>query len=179
MGGSTDTRTSEPPAWFNDAAIKALEVADKINQAGYVPYQGNQVAGFTPMQQQAMQSTSDWASAANGTPTVNAMAGVPKATVDASGVAGYSSYPGLIANLKKLRATMPAQYHALTQFGGNLLTHPTQTPGSVPNSPWNVGGAASAAYQGQQGIVPQLQNNSSYGQYYDPNSWHGNEKGGR
>ena len=94
-GGSQKTKTSgtsvaKPPKWFEDAAVKSLQVADRINQAGYVPYMGNEVAAFTPMQGRAMQSASDWMSAANGEANVDAMAGMPQATVDGSGVAGYA-----------------------------------------------------------------------------------------
>jgi hypothetical protein len=150
MGGSSQETESkqvaEPPKWFNDAAIKSLEVADKINQAGYVPYLGNDTAGFTPMQQAAMQSASDWNSAAQGTRPVNAMAGVPQATRDSSGVMGYASSNGMMANLEKLRATFPAQYKLLTQFGGDLLSDPSKPPGAIEDSPWNVGATAKNAY---------------------------------
>jgi hypothetical protein len=151
-GGSQDTESktvNKPPRWFNDAAIKSLEVADKINQAGYVPYMGNQVAAFTPMQQQAMQGVSDWASAANGTGRVDAMAGMPQATVDGSGVAGYESATGMMRNLDLIRERFPKQYDQLSRFGGDLLSDPSRPPSDMPESPWQVGETAKKSWQSQ------------------------------
>lgn len=147
-GGSQDTESTtvnKPPKWFNDAAIKSLEVADKINQIGYVPYMGNQVAAFTPMQQQAMQGVSDWASAANGSGKVDAMAGMPQAKVDGSGVAGYESGTGFMRNLELIKERFPKQYEQLTAFGGDLLSDPSQPPGEIKESPWSVGATAKRA----------------------------------
>ena len=147
-GGSQDTSSktvSKPPKWFNDAAIKSLEIADKINQAGYVPYMGNQVAAFTPMQQQAMQGVSDWASAANGTGKVDAMAGIPQAKVDGSGVAGYESATGMMRNLETMKKRFPRQYDQIAQFGGDLLADPSRPPSDIPDSPWSVGETAKQA----------------------------------
>ena len=149
-GGSQKQKTSgksvaKPPQWFEDAAIKSLEVADRINQAGYVPYMGNEIAAFTPMQERAMQSASDWMSAANGGAKVDAMAGMPQAKVDGSGVKGYASAPGMMRNLELLRERLPAQYDLLTQFGGDLLANPSKPASAVANSPWNVGATAAAS----------------------------------
>ena len=148
MGGGSQkqktnsTTKNDPPKWFSDAAIKSLQVADRINQAGFVPYMGNEVAAFTPMQQRAMQSASDWMSAANGEGRVDAMAGLPQATVDGSGVAGYGSAQGVMRNLELLKERFPKQYDLLSQFGGDLLANPSKPPASVANSPWNVGETA-------------------------------------
>lgn len=153
-GGSQDTKSTtvnKPPKWFNDAAIKSLEVADKINQAGYVPYMGNQVAAFTPMQQQAMQGVADWASAANGTGRVDAMAGMPQATVDGSGVAGYESATGMMRNLELLRERFPKQYDQISRFGGDLLSDPSRPPSDMPESPWQVGATAKKAWNRENG----------------------------
>lgn len=157
MGGGSQTQdtnsttVNKPPKWFNDAAIKSLEVADKINQAGYVPYMGNQVAAFTPMQQQAMQGVSDWASAANGTGRVDAMAGMPQASVDGSGVAGYDSARGFMRNLELLRERFPKQYDQLSRFGGDLLSDPSRPPSEMPESPWQVGAEAKKSWRAQNG----------------------------
>lgn len=151
MGGGSQKQktnsktTNKPPQWFEDAAIKSLQVADRINQAGYVPYLGNEIAAFTPMQERAMQSASDWMSAANGEAKVDAMAGMPAATVDGSGVKGYASAPGMMRNLELLKERFPAQYDLLTQFGGDLLANPSKPASAVANSPWNVGAAAAAS----------------------------------
>ena len=138
---SSQQTTNEPPAWWADAAKKSLSISDAINKVGYVPYQGNEIAGFTPMQQAGMQSNNDWLAAANGGRSQNAMRGMPQATRDASGVSGFGSYQGLLANLKQMRNTMPAQYRALTQIGGNLLGNPTQTAGGVTGNIWDMSGS--------------------------------------
>lgn len=150
-GGSTKQKTNsstvnKPPKWFNDAAIKSLQVADRINQAGYVPYMGNQVAAFTPMQQAGMQGVSDWASAANGTAPMDAMAGMPQAKVDGSGVAGYESATGMMRNLELIKERFPKQYDLMTQFGGDLLANPSLPPRDIKDSPWNVGDEAKKAW---------------------------------
>ncbi|MEI6536979.1 MAG: hypothetical protein WCN98_16670, partial [Verrucomicrobiaceae bacterium] len=155
MGGGsttqqTDSKTvNKPPKWFNDAAIKSLKVADEINQAGYVPYMGNQVAAFTPMQQSAMQSASDWASAANGTANVDAMAGMPQAKVDGSGIAGYESATGMMRNLELMKERFPKQYDQLSRFGGDLLSDPSRPPSDIKDSPWAVGDTAKKAWDAQ------------------------------
>jgi hypothetical protein len=157
MGGGsttqeTDSKTvNKPPRWFNDAAIKSLQVADQINQAGYVPYMGNQVAAFTPMQQGAMQSASDWASAANGTGKVDAMAGMPQASVDGSGIAGYESATGMMRNLEQMRQRFPKQYDQLARFGGDLLSDPSRPPSDIKDSPWAVGEEAKKSYTRETG----------------------------
>lgn len=156
-GGSQDTESktvNKPPKWFNDAAIKSLEVADAINQAGYVPYMGNQVAAFTPMQQQAMQGVADWASAANGTGRVDAMAGMPQATVDGSGIAGYESATGMMRNLELMRERFPKQYDQLAKFGGDLIANPSRPPSDVSGSPWSVGDTAKKSWTAQN--APQV-----------------------
>ena len=157
MGGGsttqeTDSKTvNKPPKWFNDAAIKSLRVADEINQAGYVPYMGNQVAAFTPMQQAGMQGVADWASAANGTPKMDAMAGMPQATVDGSGVAGYESATGMMRNLEQIKERFPKQYNQLSRFGGDLLSDPSRPPSDIKDSPWAVGEEAKKAYARETG----------------------------
>lgn len=151
MGGGsqkTDSNSKSvatPPQWWEDAAIKSLQVADRINQAGYVPYMGNQIAAFTPMQTRAMQSASDWMTDMNGGKRKDAMAGMPEAKRDASGVKGYSSAEGFMNNLELMRKRFPAQYDILRQFGGDLLANPSQAPADVTNSPWNVGATAAAS----------------------------------
>jgi hypothetical protein len=142
MGGSSQetesTTVNKPPQWWEDAAKKAISVADQINQTGYVPYMGNEIAAFTPMQQAGMQSASDWMSAANGTKSVDAMAGMPQAKMGPGGVMGYSSAPGFMQNLELIKQRFPEQYDQLTRFGGDLLANPAKSAGSVKDSPWNI-----------------------------------------
>lgn len=55
-GGSTSTQTSEVPEWAKGAIQRTLgraEALTDINQNPYQQYQGERVAGFSPLQQQA------------------------------------------------------------------------------------------------------------------------------
>ena len=65
---------------MENAAIENINKARDVSQIGYVPYYGPDVAAFSPMQQQSMQSTGNAASAFGLAPQgFNAMAGMPQA----------------------------------------------------------------------------------------------------
>jgi len=95
-GGKTTTTTI--PDWIKEPAIKNLERAEKAQQIGYMPYYGVDIAGFSPMEQQAMQGTVSQAQAFGLAPQgMSAMAGMPQPQqYDIGGgqmVSGYSSAP--------------------------------------------------------------------------------------
>ena len=114
--GGTTSGSTEIPAWLEDAAIENINKARDVSQIGYVPYYGPDVAAFSPMQQQSMQSTGNAASAFGLAPQgFNAMAGMPQAETFAGGLQGYSSAPLYEQSLDKLFANAPAQYRALNQ----------------------------------------------------------------
>ena len=114
--GGTTSGSTEIPAWLESAAIENINKARDVSQIGYVPYYGPDVAAFSPMQQQSMQSTGNAASAFGLAPQgFNAMAGMPQAETFAGGVQGYSSAPLYEQSLDKLFANAPAQYRALNQ----------------------------------------------------------------
>ena len=90
-GGSQTSRV-EIPQWIEQPTIRNLARAEQVARMGYQPYYGPEVAAFTPMQQQAMQSQYDAASAFGMAPMGgDAMAGMPTATEYAGGVMGYGS----------------------------------------------------------------------------------------
>ena len=113
--GGTTSGSTEIPAWLENAAIENINKARDVSQIGYVPYYGPDVAAFSPMQQQSMQSTGNAASAFGLAPQgFDAMAGMPQAQTFAGGVQGYSSAPMYEQSLDKLFANAPAQYNAMS-----------------------------------------------------------------
>jgi len=171
-GGSTTSNT-QIPAWLENAAIENINKARDVSSIGYVPYYGPDVAAFSPMQQQSMQSTGNAASAFGLAPQgFDAMAGMPQAQTFAGGIQGYSSAPLYQQSLDQLQANRPAQYKAMTdmfidpftgaQAQGNYAATPTQTSqmfsnetggGYVPPAPTtSVGSGGGSAYDS---IYPQ------------------------
>ena len=115
-GGSTTSKT-EIPAWLEGAAKENINKARDVSELGYVPYYGPDVAAFSPMQQQSMQSTGNAASAFGLAPQgFDAMAGMPQAETFAGGVQGYSSAPLYQESIDQLQANRPAQYKAMTDM---------------------------------------------------------------
>jgi hypothetical protein len=113
FGGGSSTTTQELPQWLEDAARQNLERAQYTSRIGYVPYYGNDVAGFTPMQQSAMQNSADAASAFGLSAPSNAMSGLPPMTTDAAGFTGYSSGNLYDNAMQELAQRRPAQYSAM------------------------------------------------------------------
>ena len=135
--GGTTSGSTEIPAWLENAAIENINKARDVSQIGYVPYYGPDVAAFSPMQQQSMQSTGNAASAFGLAPQgFDAMAGMPQAQTFAGGLQGYSSAPLYEQSLDKLFANAPAQYNAMNSMfidpftgarpQGNYAASPTQ-----------------------------------------------------
>ena len=135
--GGTTSGSTEIPAWLENAAIENINKARDVSQIGYVPHYGPDVAAFSPMQQQSMQSTGNAASAFGLAPQgFDAMAGMPQAQTFAGGLQGYSSAPLYEQSLDKLFANAPAQYNAMNNMfidpftgarpQGNYAASPTQ-----------------------------------------------------
>ena len=115
--GGTTSGSTQIPAWLENAAIENINKARDVSQIGYTPYYGPDVAAFSPMQQQSMQSTGDAASAFGLAPQgFDAMAGMPQAQTFAGGVQGYSSMPLYEQALAETKAKQGAdvnQYNKL------------------------------------------------------------------
>ena len=115
--GGTTSGSTEIPAWLESAAIENINKARDVSQIGYVPYYGPDVAAFSPMQQQSMQSTGNAASAFGLAPQgFDGTAGIPQAQTFAGGIQGYSSAPLYEQSLDKLFANAPAQYRAINDM---------------------------------------------------------------
>ena len=149
--GGTTSGSTEIPAWLESAAIENINKARDVSQIGYVPYYGPDVAAFSPMQQQSMQSTGNAASAFGLAPQgFNAMAGMPQAQTFAGGVQGYSSAPLYEQSLDKLFANAPAQYRAINDMFIDPFTGaaPRSGYGATPmqTSQMSSGGGGNSPY---------------------------------
>ena len=174
--GGTTSGSTEIPAWLESAAIENINKARDVSQIGYVPYYGPDVAAFSPMQQQSMQSTGNAASAFGLAPQgFNAMAGMPQAETFAGGLQGYSSAPLYEQSLDKLFANAPAQYRAMNSMFIDPFT------GAAPRNAYNATPMQSSQMMsgngggGQAGFVDQahadrMAQMSSTGRHYGVNS---------
>jgi len=122
-GGST-TSTVEVPDWIEGPARANLERADQISRIGYVPRYGPDVAALTPMQQAAIQNTSQSA-AAFGMDTGSGVSGVPAPQTFAGGIQGYSSAPLFQESLETFGQERPGQKQAID----DLFINPTSGKG--------------------------------------------------
>ena len=94
--GGSQTTQAQIPDWAKEPTVRNLARAEDLQKVGYMPYYGADVAGFSPMEQQAMQNTMNQASAFGlAQPGMNAMAGMPQTQMyDIGGgqqIAGYSA----------------------------------------------------------------------------------------
>ena len=163
-GGST-TSSTEIPAWLENAAIENINKGRDVSEIGYTPYYGPEVAAFSPMQQQSMQSTGSAASAFGLAPQgFNATAGIPQAQTFAGGIQGYSSAPLYEEALSQLQQNRPGQYNAINNMfidpftgadAGNYAASPKQvaqmfdrTPTNQPDYSVNIDNSASGGAGG-------------------------------
>ena len=92
MGKSRETKTEQkidPDLRKNTEANMGL--ARLFAQMGYQPYGGNDIAAFTP-QQEASFDAANAASSAFGMPTADWRGSTRPATMDGSGIMGYSTH---------------------------------------------------------------------------------------
>ena len=150
-GGSQSSQV-EIPAYLENASKKSLNRAEQVQDIGYMPYMGPDVAAFTQPQQQAMQANLD-AGAAFGLvdPGMSAMDGMPQAQ-DFGGVQGHSSFPMYQMAVDDLKASRPGQVAAYDKMyvdpvtgegGHNSAPQNPQFPGGLmpggPTSPYVQG----------------------------------------
>ena len=115
-GGST-TSSTEIPAWLENAAIENINKGRDVSEIGYTPYYGPEVAAFSPMQQQSMQSTGSAASAFGLAPQgFDGRSGIPRPQSFSGGIQGYSSAPMFQESVNQLQANRPAQYQAMADM---------------------------------------------------------------
>lgn len=90
--GGSSSSAAEIPTWISDPAKRNIARAEQVQQIGYQPYYGVDVAGFNPTQKAAMQMNIDTAKAFGMAPAqgLKPLAGMPPAQT-VGGVTGYTS----------------------------------------------------------------------------------------
>ena len=116
--GGSKTSEVEIPDWVKNPSIDNLARASDMQQIGYKPYFGPDVAAITPAQEASFNANIG-AGEAFGLlqpGTLTASSGMPDKQTFAGGVQGYSSAPGYEQALAEYKAQNPdqsAQYDAL------------------------------------------------------------------
>jgi hypothetical protein len=135
FGGGGSTTKVTIPSWIQEPMQRGIARAEQIAKMGYQPYYGPEVAAFTPMQQQAMQSQYDAAAAFGMAPMGgDAMAGMPTPTEFTGGLLGYSSgdlFEQSVNEFQKRQPDQAAIYNS--QFVGPNVSNPNfYPPGNQP-----------------------------------------------
>ena len=153
-GGSTTQTTQQTiPGYLKEPIKRNIAKAEDLAQIGFTPYMGPEVAAMTPMQQAAMQNTSQ-AAQAYGLQAAPGQEIMPEPQTFAGGIQGYSSFPMYEQALAELEARMPGQYAALTAPFIDPVT------GAEPLSPYGNGGQAEQTSE-QTGFDPESYYNDS------------------
>ena len=116
-GGSNTTQT-QIPTWIEEPATRNIARAEQAQKVGYMPYYGADIAGFTPMEQMAMQSNLQTAQAFGLAPPgqYSAMQGMPQQQTFEGGLTGYSAtplYEQAVAEVARKQPTFAQRYQAL------------------------------------------------------------------
>jgi hypothetical protein len=116
-GGSTNQWT-DIPDWVKDPTVRNIARAEDVQNIGYMPWQGPDIAAINPNQQAAMQANIGAAEAFGLMPTgsLTPMQGMPAPTTYADGTQGYSGMPLFEQAKADLAASQPgdvAKYDAL------------------------------------------------------------------
>ena len=124
--GGSRSKSTEIPAYIEDAAKSNLALADRISNIGYTPYYGPDVAAFSPQQQAAFEGTNQMADAF-GMPSGSGQQYMPQAQTFEGGIQGYSSAPAFEQSVDQLAMQRPGQADYLESFSIDPMTG---TPGS-------------------------------------------------
>ena len=96
-GGKGGTTVQEIPEWLKDPILRNITRAEAIQSQEYQPWQGPDVAAFSPMQVQAMRNVGGAAEAFGMMPMGQgeqyATGGINAPQTFAGGIRGYSSMP--------------------------------------------------------------------------------------
>ena len=149
-GGETKTTTEvKLPPEIAAAAKKNIQIADQVAAVGAMPYRGPTVAGLSPQQIAAMQSSEQAAQAfgmpnalgpsggasMSGAELYKALTGMPPPQQFAGGFSGYSSAPLFD---QQVAALPPAQRAMLESLVMNPITGASPTNKAIPgiNNPF-------------------------------------------
>jgi hypothetical protein len=119
--GGGQTTTASIPEWAKEPTIRNLQRAEDVQQIGYQPYMGADLAAINPTQMSAMQNTLDASSAFGMSAPATPMQGMPQAQDFGGGIQGYSAYPLFEQAQRELAAQNPVQQQAYD----DLFVEPT------------------------------------------------------
>ena len=114
--GSKSTQETKIPAYIEEAGKKALERAQQIQDLGYVPYMGPEIAEISETERALNRNVGAMASAFGLEGPAPLTMG-DAAVTSAGGVSGYSSYPAYMSALQRLQEQRPDQYAYLAGLG--------------------------------------------------------------
>jgi hypothetical protein len=114
--GSKSTQETKIPAYIEEAGKKALERAQQIQDLGYVPYMGPEIAEISETERALNRNVGAMASAFGLEGPAPLTMGDAEVT-SAGGVSGYSSYPAYMSALQRLQEQRPDQYAYLAGLG--------------------------------------------------------------
>ena len=114
--GSRSTQETKIPAYIEEAGKKALERAQQIQDLGYVPYMGPEIAEISETECALNRNVGAMASAFGLEGPAPLTMGDAEVT-SAGGVSGYSSYPAYMSALQRLQEQRPDQYAYLAGLG--------------------------------------------------------------
>lgn len=130
--GSRSTQETKIPAYIEEAGKKALERAQQIQDLGYVPYMGPEIAAINESERALNRNVGAMASAFGLEGPAPLTMGDAEVT-SAGGVSGYSSYPAYMAALQRLQEQRPDQYAYLAGLGRfDPITGAAIAPPPVP-----------------------------------------------
>ena len=110
--GSSSTQKTEIPKWVEDLGRVQAQRAVELQEMGYMPYMGPEVAAVNPYEQAMASNVGGMASAFGlQAPATMDMGGMP--TVTQGGLTGYTSYPSYISSLERLKEQRPDMYAGL------------------------------------------------------------------
>jgi hypothetical protein len=136
MGSSKTTEQTKIPEYLEEAGKIAIQQAQNIQQMGYMPYMGPEIAAINPYEQAMAQNVGQMASAFGMSAPSSLDMGMP--TVTQGGMTGYSSYPIYQSAMERLREQRPEQYDFFAgQTGFDPITG--AATGYVPLT-FNIGG---------------------------------------
>lgn len=129
-GGST-TSSTQIPDWIKEPAQRNIARAEQVQQIGYQPYYGLDVAGPNETQRAAAQMNIDTARAfgmmPQGQQNLTAFQGLPQ-TQTMGGVTGFSSAPLYEQALAASRQASPATASMYDTLFGTETGYVPKTP---------------------------------------------------
>jgi len=122
--GGSSTAATEIPDWIKEPSVRNIARAEQVQQLGYQPYFGLDVAAPNQAQRAAGQMNIDTAQAFGMMPTgyenMTAFSGMPQAQT-IGGVTGYSSAPQFQAAVQAGQAANPTEAEIYNSLFGNQV----------------------------------------------------------